>query len=284
MSNQKEIPQVDIENIIRNKNEKLLKWLPGFVLRYIKKILHEKDMNEFLRHHHHQYGLDFTDAILNEFGVKVKSHGLDNIPKTGGFIVASNHPLGGLDAIALMDELGKVRSHMKFLVNDILMNLKNLEALFVPVNKHGKNAAENIQRITETYSSENATLIFPAGLVSRKQNGVVQDLSWQKSFITQAVKHQKNIIPVFIDAYISNFFYNVSFWRKKLGIKANIEMFYLVNEMYKQRNKSINIIFGEAIPYATFTKEHSDTYWAEEVKKHVYKLKDGKKHLSTLSK
>lgn len=273
MSGEKKIPQIDLENIIRSKNPKLLKVLPGFVLRYIKKIIHQNDINEFLRLHHHEYGLDFARAVINKFGVKVTSTGLQNIPKTGGIVIASNHPLGGLDALPLMDELSKVRSDMKFLVNDVLMNLENLGPLFVPVNKHGRNALENTQRITQTYGSDNCTLIFPAGLVSRKQKGEIKDLDWHKSFITQAVKHQRNVIPVFIDAHNSAFFYNLALWRKRLGIKANIEMFYLVNEMYKQKNKSINIIFGEAIPYTMFTKEHSDRHWARWVKERVYELK-----------
>ena len=283
MSEEKKIPRIDLENIIGSKNPKLLKVLPGFMLSYMKKIIHQDDVNNFLRLHHHQYGLDFITAVINEFQVKVTSEGRQHIPKTGGCVIASNHPLGGLDALPLMNEISKVRSDMKFLVNDILMLLENLGPLFVPVNKHGKNAGENIQRIAEAYSSEQCTLIFPAGLVSRKQNGIIKDLDWHKSFITQAVKHQRNIIPVYIDGHNSDFFYNFALWRKRLGIKANIEMFYLVNEMYKQKNKSINIIFGEAIPYTAFTKEHSDRHWAREVKAHVYGLKEGKKHLSTLS-
>jgi putative hemolysin len=283
MPEEKKILQIDLENIIRSKNPKLLNILPGFVLSYIKRILHQDDVNSFLSRHHHEHGLDFNRAIVNEFEVRVTSEGLQNIPKTGGCVIASNHPLGGLDALPLMNEISKVRSDMKFLVNDILMTVENLGELFVPINKHGKNAAENIQRISEAYSSEQCTLIFPAGLVSRKQNGVIKDLDWHKSFITQAVKHQRNIIPVYIDGQNSDFFYNFALWRKRLGIKANIEMFYLVNEMYKQKNKSINIIFGEAIPYTTFTKEHSDRHWAREVKEHIYGLKEGRKHLSTIS-
>ena len=273
MREEKKIPQIDLEKIIGEKNPRLLKLLPGVVLRYIKKIIHQQDVNGFLNQHHQEYGLDFVRAIIKEFGVHVRSEGLENIPKEGGCILASNHPLGGLDAIALMNELSKVRTDMKFLVNDILMNLENLHPVFVPINKHGKNAVENIQRIGDTYASDGCTLIYPAGLVSRKQSGIVKDLTWHKSFITQAVKHTRNIVPVYVDAANSKFFYNLAFWRKKLGIKANIEMFFLVDEMYKQKNKSINIIFGKAIPFTTFTKEHPDRYWAETVKESVYRLK-----------
>lgn len=273
MATDEKAPRIDIESIIRSKNKNLLRVLPGFVLRYIKKIIHQDEVNAFLELHHRENGLEFVRSVINEFGVRVKSTGLQNIPKTGGCVIVSNHPLGGLDALPLMNEVSTVRVDMKFLVNDLLMSMENLRSLFVPINKHGKNAFENIQRIAATYASENCTLIFPAGLVSRKQDGVIKDLDWHKSFITQAVKHKRNIIPVYIDAHNSAFFYNLSLWRKRLGIKANIEMFYLVDEMYKQRNKTINIIVGEEIAYTTFTKDHPDRHWAKVVRERVYSLK-----------
>ncbi|MCC6690359.1 MAG: 1-acyl-sn-glycerol-3-phosphate acyltransferase [Bacteroidia bacterium] len=283
MDSEKKILRVDIEKIIGEKNPGLLKLLPRFILNYIKKIIHQDEVNIFLQKHVNDYGLDFAKAVVNEFEVNITSEGLQHIPKSGGCVIAANHPLGGLDALPLMIEMSKVRSDMKFLVNDILMVLENLGSLFVPINKHGKNATENIQRISNTYSSDNCTLIFPAGLVSRKQKGVIKDLDWHKSFITQSVKHKRNIIPVYIDARNSNFFYNLGLWRKRMGIQSNIEMFYLVNEMYKQRNRNINIIFGEAISYTTFSKEHSDRHWARAVKEHVYGLPTGRKHLPVLS-
>jgi putative hemolysin len=279
MNEEKKITQIDIDAIIGSKNPRLLKLLPGFVLNYIKKILHQEDVNLFLRNHHSEMGLDFVRSIISEFNITVSSSGLENLPATGGCILASNHPLGGLDAIPLMNEVSKVRTDMKFLVNDILMNLENLGPVFVPINKHGKNAAESVRRIAETYASDQCTMIFPAGLVSRRQGSifggktkVIRDLEWHKSFITQSVKNRRNVIPVFIEALNSPFFYNFAFWRKKLGIPVNLEMFFLVNEMYKQRNK-LRIIFGEAIPFATFTKDRTDREWANEVKTLVYALK-----------
>ena len=276
MSIEKKIPQIDLESISRSKNPKLIKLLPNFLLNWCKRIIHQTEVNAFLRKHYLDFGLDFVNAVKAEFTIKGHSIGIENVPQSGGIVLASNHPLGGLDAIVLMSEVGKVRKDQQFLVNDILMNLENLNTLFVPINKHGKNAVEMIHRISETYSSEACTLVFPAGLVSRYQNGTIKDLKWHKSFITQSVKYKRSIVPVYISAQNSNFFYKLASWRKKLGIKANIEMFFLVNEMYKKRNATITIIFGEAIPYTTFTKDHSDNYWAEWMKAKVYEL--GKKH------
>lgn len=270
-------PEIDLESIIKSKNPRLHRFLPRFLINLIKRIIHQNEINDFLKKNHTKKDFEFIAAVLDYLEIKITCSGLDNIPKNGGVVIAANHPLGGPDALALMHQLKTVRSDMKFLVNDILMNLTNIQNLFTPVNKHGKNAAENIQRITQTYSSEACTLIFPAGLVSRKQNGKIADLEWHKSFITQSVKHKRNIIPVFIDAQNSSFFYNLALWRKRIGIKANIEMLFLVDELYKKKKSAIQIFIGEAIDYTTFTKEHSDRHWAKMVKEQVYALKMKKK-------
>ncbi len=274
MEKQKEVAQIDLEKVIREKNPALLKWLPGFLLRYMKRIVHEKEFNAFLVRTQHDMGYDFVKAAIRDFGIELISEGLENIPETGGCIIACNHPLGGIDGIAVMNEVGKRRKDMRALVNDILMNLANLEALLVPVNKHGKNAAQSVRAIDEAYASEECTIVFPAGLVSRKQNGKIVDSEWKKSFITKAVRHRRMVIPVFIDARNSDFFYNLASARKALGIKANLEMFYLVNETYKQRGHAIRVIFGKPVCYTTFTPDHTDHYWAQQVKQRVYELND----------
>lgn len=284
MSNQKFesvlpiIPEklIDIEKAIASKNPKLIKFLPAFILRYIKRVLHEKELNHANNRYSHLYELDFVDAAIKEFGVNINTTGGENIPKKGGVIMAANHPLGALDGIAFMKVVGAYRKDIRFLVNDLLLALKNFGSIFVPVNKHGRNSPEYVDTIDKMYSSSNCLLIFPAGLVSRRQEkGKVEDLIWRKSFITKAVQNKKNVIPVFIEGKNSNFFYNLAYWRKKTGIKANIEMFYLVDEMYKQKDKTLTFIIGQPISWQTFTSNHRDEYWAEKVKQHVYALKSG---------
>jgi putative hemolysin len=266
---------IDIEKIIASKNPRLLKWMPGFVLRYIKRILHEKDVNDFMKAHGHLRDLDFIHKVLDVFNTKVVVQGLENIPAEGGFILAANHPLGGFDGLALMQAVGQRRKDIQFLVNDILFWLGTMDNLFIPVNKHGTQNA--LAKIEEAYASEHAVLIFPAGLVSRKQSGVIKDLEWRKSFISKAQQYNKPVVPCFIEGRNSSFFYNLSLWRRRLGIKANIEMFYLVDEMFRQQNKTITIIFDQPIPAATFDRSRSQKEWAELMKQHVYALGAGKK-------
>ncbi|MEX2592518.1 MAG: 1-acyl-sn-glycerol-3-phosphate acyltransferase [Anditalea sp.] len=263
---------IDAKKIIKDKNPSLLKWMPGFLFRYIKRIAHEDDINALMAKNGHLYGLDFVDALIADFGVEVALTGEENIPKDQPVIFAANHPLGGLDGIAFMHALGKYRQDIKFLVNDILSNIKNFDTLFVPVNKHGGHGRKGTAIIEETYSSAGAVLVFPAGLVSRKQEGGVKDLEWKKSFIKKAQKYKKDVIPVYIEGKNSNFFYNLAKLRKTIGIIANIEMFYLADEMFAQKNKKITIHVGKPISYRYFDPSRSDKYWAEEVKQSVYAI------------
>lgn len=265
---------VDIEKVIGEKNPRLLKWMPGFLLRYIKRILHENDVNAFMAAHGHLRNLDFVHKVLSEFDTKITAKGLENIPAAGGFIIASNHPLGGFDGLALMEAVAKKREDIRFLVNDILFVLGTMDDLFIPVNKHGAQGAT--AKIEEAYKSENAVLIFPAGLVSRKQDGKVMDLEWKKSFITKAIQYDKPVIPTYIDGKNSSFFYNLSLWRKRLGIKANIEMFYLADEMFKQQHKTITITFGKPVHPSVFDQRKSPRELAQLMKQHVYALGEGK--------
>lgn len=261
-----------IRDVIHKKNPALLRWLPGFVLRYIERVLHEDDINAIMAKIGHLHGLDFVDALIGELGVEVTLYGQEHIPAEGGVIFASNHPLGGLDGVAFMHALGKHRKDIKFIVNDILLNIKNLEPLFVGVNKHGSQGRDSLAQIEQAYADDHALLVFPAGLVSRKHHAEIKDLEWKKSFINKAKRYKKDIIPVFIDGRNSNFFYTFAKLRENLGIKANIEMFYLPGEMFAQRGKKVSIRIGKPIPYTHFDSSKSEKEWAEYVKKIVYRI------------
>ena len=198
-------------------------------------------------------------------------YGLENIENQDKIVVASNHPLGGPDGLALMLAVGQKKPEIVFPVNDILMNLKLLEDIFTPINKLGRNPKESLKLLDDVFASKKTVLYFPAGLVSRKIKGKIIDLDWKKTFVTKARQHKRNIIPTFINGVNSNFFYNLANLRKRLGIKANIEMFFLVNEMYKQRNKHIDIYFGSPIVVHNL-KGQKDDEIAKDIKAIVYQL------------
>lgn len=266
----KETKFIDIRKIIGDKNPRLLKWLPNFVIRYIERILHEKEVNEAILENKHKYNQDFCQAIINRFNIQLKVSGIENVPSSGGVTLAMNHPLGGMDALALVTALKNQRTDLKFIVNDILLHLESMQGMFVGVNKHGKNSNANLWKIDEIFSTESAVCIFPAGLVSRKINGKVQDLEWKKTFVSLSIKHNQPIIPVYIDGKLSNFFYRLANFRKAIGIKANIEMFFLVDELFKQKNTTMQITFGKPIYPNSLTKTRSQKEWANEIRNQVY--------------
>lgn len=273
-----EVPEehrlIDVEKAIRDKNPRLLKWMPGLLMRYIKKTLHQDELNEIIYRNSHKEGKDFIDAGVEEMGIKVTYSGLENIPKTGGVYLAANHPLGGLDGVAFMSVVSEVRTDIKFFVNDLLMQVKNFGPFFVPVNKHGMNGKEYKVRFEAVYQSDNCLLIFPAGLVSRRQkNRKIEDLQWKKSIIMKAVEYDKPIVPVHITAANSKKFYNLAYWRKKFGIKANLEMFFLADEMFKQRGKTIHFEIGKPIPASHWDESKKPEEWIQWLKDKVYSMK-----------
>lgn len=272
LTEQKEFLQIDIEEVLRSKSPSLYKAIPGFLIRYLKRIIHQDDINGILRDHGHLKDVEFIGATLKTMGITYRVFGQENIPASGRYFFVSNHPLGGLDGLVFMNELGKYYRNIKFPVNDLLMNLKTMSGIFLPINKHGGQAKEAIRLLEETYASDCQILYFPFGLCSRKKDGVIKDLVWHKSFITKAIQHKRDVVPAFFSGRNSDFFYNLSNLRKSLGIKANIEMLWLPDEMFRQNEKEISLVFGKAIPWQTFDKSKSPSEWAEWVKTKSYGL------------
>jgi 1-acyl-sn-glycerol-3-phosphate acyltransferase len=264
--------RIDIRNVFRDKNPKLARLIPGFIIRYLKRVIHEDELNDFMSKYGDLKDIELVKAGLEYLGINYQVHNKHNIPGMGRFVFVSNHPLGGLDGIVFMMELSKYFDDIKFPVNDILMNIGNMSGIFLPINKHGSQARESAKEIEEAYSSDSQILYFPAGLCSRKKHGKIKDLQWQKNFLVKAIKHKRDIIPVYFSGRNSNWFYNLSNFRKALGIKANIEMLYLPDEMFQQKDKELHIVFGKKIPWVTFDKSKTPLEWAEWIKSKSYEL------------
>jgi putative hemolysin len=264
--------KIDVKNVLYSKNPTLAKTIPRFVINYLKKIVHQDELNGFLLKYGHLKDAELIAAGLSHFEIKYKVYGTENIPKSGRYIFVSNHPLGGLDGLVFIHELSKHFGRIKFPVNDILTNIRNLSGIFLPVNKHGSQAKDAAILIEKSYASDDQILYFPAGLCSRKKNGTIKDLQWHKSFISKSVQHKRDIVPAFFSGRNSDFFYNLANIRKMAGIKANIEMLYLADEMFRQKDKEISLVFGEPIPWTTFDKTRSAPEWAEWVKSKTYEL------------
>ncbi len=264
---------IDIDNVLRSKAPGKFKYIPKFFISYLKKIVHQEELNEFMKSVKDRVGVDFFESCMGFLDAKVEIKGAENFPEGGLYTFVSNHPLGGLDGVAVGYVLGKhYDGKIKYLVNDLLMNLRNLAPLCIPVNKTG-SLAKNFPAMVEAgFKSDNHMAMFPAGICSRRHNGVIADLPWTKTFIAKSVQAQRDVVPMYFEGRNSGFFYNLANIRKTLGIKANIEMLYLANEMFKNRHKTFTLTIGKPIPWQTFDNSKSPAEWASYVREIVYKL------------
>ena len=264
--------KIDVKEVIRKKNPTLAKMLPGFVVSFLKRLIHEDEVNRIIYDYRDRYGLDFVRSILQDMKVTYSVNGLEQVPVEGSYIFASNHPLGGFDGLVLMDAIGRVFPEIRFIVNDILLNISNFSPVFVPVNKHGRQPAEYARKIDETYSSNAQILYFPAGLCSRKIKGKITDPKWNKNFVHKAVQYHRDVVPVFFEGCNSNFFYRLANLRKKFRIRANIEMTFLVDEFFKQKGQHLHLKFGTPISHTTFDKTINYDQWTEYIRGKVYAM------------
>lgn len=270
-THKKNYKPITLRDMFMDKNPALGRWVPRFVFRILSRMLRIDFFNyPLLYEHGYKKDVDFARASKESFNVTVDVRGREHLVKDRRFIFASNHPLGGFDGMMIMVEIGDSYPHMKVLVNDLLAKVNNMDGTFVPINKHGAQGSENVRRISAIFESDEQVMTFPAGLVSRRIKGLVRDPEWQKSIIVKAKSSKRDIIPIHMSGGCSNFFYNLSNFRKFLGIKANLEMFFLPNETYKHRNKHYTLTFGKPIPYGTFDKRFTPIEWAQLVKAYVY--------------
>lgn len=272
METKKDTFQIDVKEVFTKKNPSLAKKIPRFIYSIIRKIIHEKEINELLEKHGHKRNIEFVSGILNFLGVTYKTNGTEFLEKNKVYIFASNHPLGGLDGLSLLKSVSCLCGDVIFLVNDLLMNITQAEGLLIPINKHGSLSRTAIYEIDKAHKSDSHILVFPAGLASRKIKGKVIDLEWKKAFVKKAIQYERDIVPVHISGRNSNLFYAIANFRKIFRIKANLEMFLLPHEMFKQKTKSLTITFGKPIKYTELKNNYSSKLWAKKIKDIVYQL------------
>jgi len=271
--NDNQIQPIDVEQVFASKDARLLKRIPKFLIRYLKRIVHQDEINEFLRNNEGVDGIDFLNRGIEYMGIKIEILGLENIPKGSRLIFASNHPLGGVDGLCLLQTIHQnIQPNPKSVSNDLLMNLKPLRNFMIGVNKHGGNTRDNVAEMQRVFEGSDPVVFFASGLVSRRSWFKIEDLEWKSTFVKKAFLHERDVVPVFISGRVSGFFYRLANLRKLFGIKYNIEMLYLPNEMFKQKGMRLKIKFGKPIPWKSFDSSRSAEDWAADVKRKVYEM------------
>ena len=269
--------QIDIDEILRSKAGPKAKRIPRFIVAWLKRRLHQDQVNDFLRIIGDKEGVPWLKGCLDFLDTKLEVKGLENLPSDADgrrFTFVSNHPLGGQDGVALGYVLGThYDGRIKYLVNDLLMFLPGLAPLCIPINKTGKQSRQFPTMVEAGFSGDDHILMFPAGLCSRRRHGVIRDLPWNKTFITKSVQHQRDVVPIYFSGRNSNKFYTIANICKMLGLKFNLAMLYLVDELFKNQHKTFEVHIGRPIPWQTFDRSRTATQWAAYVQDIVYQLK-----------
>lgn len=274
--NNNEVLRIDVDKILQSKVGDKAKRVPRFLVSWLKRRLHQDEVNAFLEKEGDIQGVPWVEDVVEHLGMKLVIEGEENLPSSEDpkrYTFVSNHPLGGLDGVALGAVLGRrYEGQIKYLVNDLLMNLPGLAPLCIPINKTGKQSRQFPLMVEAGFKSENHIIMFPAGLCSRKQKGVIRDLPWNKTFITKSVETQRDIVPIHFGGRNSEKFYRIANICKFFRLKFNVAMIYLVDEMFGNRDKTFVVKIGKPIPWQTFDKSRTPLQWAQYVQDEVYKL------------
>lgn len=274
------MPKIDIGAVLADKAPRLAPWIPRFAVNWLRRTVREAEINYILEHYWNLPPQEFIRACFREWDVTYSIEGLDKLDPKGRYLFVANHPFGGMDGMMLADKLIDRFGDARVVVNDLLMHVEPLQPLWIPVNKHGTQSAAYAHKFDQELCGELPILTFPAGLCSRCIGGEVTDLPWRINFLKKAYSSQRQIVPIFVEGRLSNFFYRIDRLRKALRIKFNIEMLWLPDEMFSQRGKHFRIVVGEPIPMGDLQCFGSLREQADEVRKKTYflekMLKNGK--------
>lgn len=267
---------IDVGEILRSKMGAKARFVPSPLVSWLKRIAHQDEVNKFLWDNRELVGTPWLEECVRYLDMTLEVEGEENLPpKDDGklYTFVSNHPLGGIDGVALGSIIGrKYDDKFRYLVNDLLMNLPGLAPLCIPINKTG-NQSRNFPAMVEAgFKSDNHMLMFPAGLCSRRKKGIVRDFTWKKTFISKSVEYHRDVVPIHFGGQNSDFFYRLANFSDSYLKKVNVAMLFLVDEMYKNVHKKFRVKFGKPIPWQTFDKSKSPMEWAKFVYDRVYEL------------
>ena len=267
------VPKViDVELALQEKIPDIYKKIPGVLIRLMEKVIRQADMNRMIHESSHLNGIPLVDWVLDQFGVNIVVKGKKLIPKKGRYIYPANHPIGGLDGLAIVSVVAKINPLIKFVANDLLRVIKGFDSISLYIARFGQINRRNAILINKTLASEAQLLVQPAGTVSKRNPVKIRDLAWNKFFIHKAIQYKRDVIPIHVQARNSRLFYNIASFRKIFRIKSNLEMFLLPREMFNKSGKTITITFGIPIAYKTFDDSRTHLEWAQKVREYVYVL------------
>ncbi len=265
---------IDVHKQIKESNSNFLKSLPVFFVSLIGIIIKQNEINRILSVYADYEGVEFLPKIISELNIKVEIEGIENLPENGKCFFVANHPFGFIDGLILTNTIASRYGDFRAIGNEVFTKIPHIRPIVAAVNVFGTNPRKYLLELEKIFASDLPITHFPAGLVSRMKGCRIEDRDWQKSFITKAIEHQRNIVPVFFYGRNSRLFYIVYFGRKILGIKTNLELVFLPREIFNKENKTVRVKIGKPIPYYTFDNSKTHIEWAQSVNQQVYNLKN----------
>lgn len=283
--NREDVIRINVGEVIGSRLPGLYRFMPRYLVRWLERLICQDELNRLLEDNAGKRGAEFCRGVLESLDVKVDVRYAERLPakENRRVVFVSNHPLGGLDGMALIDLVHRhYGGQVWFIVNDLLMAVKPLEPVFVPINKFGSQSRDSIARIDAAFAGNDPVIIFPAGLVSRyrkvsyggKTVKMVCDLDWHKMFVTKSVQHRRDIVPLFFSGTNSMDFYKKANLRKKLGLKFNFEQVLLPREVFRSRGKRFTVTVGHTKPYASLDSRNADGY-ARAIGIEIYMMMSG---------
>lgn len=267
---------IDIDELLDSKMGRKARWVPRPLVNWLKRIIHQDEVNAYLWESRHLTGTEWLEECVRYLDMTLEIVGVENLPpKDDGrlYTFVSNHPLGGEDGVALGAVIGRhYDSRFRYLVNDLLMNLPGLAPLCIPINKTGGQSRSFPAMVESGFQSDNHMLMFPAGICSRRKDGVIRDVEWKKTFVTKSVQYKRDVVPIHFGGQNSDFFYRLANFSDRYVKKVNIAMLFLVDEMYKNTHKTFRVAIGKPIPWQTFDNSRTPAQWAQYVRDRVYEL------------
>ena len=272
--NERENYLLDLDKML---GPKLRKKLPRFVINFLKRRVHQDDINSVVMSVEHYKGVGFFDEALNYLDITYRTRGEENLDGEKKYLFVCNHPLGGPEALIIGSVFRRLYGEgFQVPVTPIMANLKPLAEFFTPVNNLSSKQSRDLgERISKMFTSDQQVVVFPAGLCAKKVKGKVTEMPWKKMFVTQARRYERDVVPVHISGHNSRWYFFLSKLSKFLGLKINIGMLYLVDELFKQRGNEFVITFGKPVPYTTFDKSKTDLQWAADMRERVKALAEG---------
>lgn len=269
--------KINIKDIVKSKAPSFFSKYPKFIttpaLGLLNSILHTKEMNQIIENQKGAKNLQAIEKLFDflNFRYILSEEDKAKIPSEGRLIVVSNHPLGGLDGIALLHAVSQVRPDVKIVVNDLLLKLDPIRDMFLAYDVYSMGTQKaNITSIEQTILNEYAVIFFPAAKVSRLTLHGIKDKVWNKGAVRFANKFNAPILPIYVAGKNSFFFYFASFIYDKLG------MFLLPGEMLRKKNSSLSFEVGNLIPSQSITKfSNNPKIQTELLQKHLYQIGAG---------